>query len=144
MLFFFKFAYPQFTGYAEYIRFYHKEHLKHGLYVRIVLHFYVCQLLENHQKSCFLFTADNRKKHQRSAQVRDFSIFHQPESVNAIKLSPQLSLATFQFLSTSMYHGTLYMFYTQPTKSAFQYQNSICHRMNLPLWNVQHIYEFNS
>ncbi len=24
-----KFAYPQFTGYAEYIRFCHKEHLKH-------------------------------------------------------------------------------------------------------------------
>ncbi len=28
MLFFFKFAYPQFTGYAEYIRFSHREHLK--------------------------------------------------------------------------------------------------------------------
>ena len=27
---FWKFAYPQFTGYAEYIRFCHKEHLKNG------------------------------------------------------------------------------------------------------------------
>ena len=27
MLFFWKFAYPQFTGYVEYIRFSHREHL---------------------------------------------------------------------------------------------------------------------
>jgi len=47
-----------------------------------------------------LFTADNRVKAPRKSHVKDFSIFNQPDEQNYPRLSPQLALATFQYLST--------------------------------------------
>ncbi|ELU04101.1 hypothetical protein CAPTEDRAFT_33324, partial [Capitella teleta] len=48
---------------------------------------------------------DNRSKARRVAQARDFSIFLQPgggDDSAAPRISPQLTLATFQFLSTTV------------------------------------------
>lgn len=49
----------------------------------------------------FVFLADNRAKKRRKAQTKDFSVFNQPDEQNRTRLSPQLALATFQYLSTS-------------------------------------------
>jgi len=49
-----------------------------------------------------MFTADNRVKAPRKSHVKDFSIFNQPDEQNYPRLSPQLALATFQYLSTCM------------------------------------------
>jgi len=48
------------------------------------------------------FTADNRVKAPRKSHVKDFSIFNQPDEQHYPRLSPQLALATFQYLSTCM------------------------------------------
>ncbi|KAK3595841.1 hypothetical protein CHS0354_014663 [Potamilus streckersoni] len=47
---------------------------------------------------------DNIKKAPRKLPQRDFSIFNQPDEMNRPVISPQLSLAAFQFLSTSVEH----------------------------------------
>jgi len=49
---------------------------------------------------CELLAADNRVKAPRKSHVKDFSIFNQPDEQNYPRLSPQLALATFQYLST--------------------------------------------
>ena len=52
----------------------------------------------------FRFSADNRKKARRDAQVRDFSFFNKTDELqemNFPKMSPQLALATYQYLHTS-------------------------------------------
>ena len=49
---------------------------------------------------CELLAADNRVKAPRKSRVKDFSIFNQPDEQNYPRLSPQLALATFQYLST--------------------------------------------
>ncbi|KAL3864057.1 hypothetical protein ACJMK2_005766 [Sinanodonta woodiana] len=45
---------------------------------------------------------DNIKKAPRKLPQHDFSIFNQPDEMNRPVISPQLSLAAFQFLSTSV------------------------------------------
>lgn len=45
---------------------------------------------------------DNRHKVPRNTSRRDFSVFNQPEKDVQPHLSPQLALATYQFLSTSV------------------------------------------
>ena len=57
------------------------------------------------------FSADNRKRAQREGKVRDFSIFSKPderEGLNFPKMSPQLALATYQYLQTCNYHTGKY------------------------------------
>lgn len=52
----------------------------------------------------FLFLADNRTKRRRILNVRnqDFTVFAERRGENnRIRISPQLTLATFQYLSTS-------------------------------------------
>jgi len=51
---------------------------------------------------CDLYAADNRVRAPRKSHVKDFSIFNQPDEQNYPRLSPQLALATFQYLSTCM------------------------------------------
>lgn len=56
--------------------------------------------------SICLCTADNRSRLRRQAQggARDFSVFKQEHSEQAHpRMSPQLTLATFQYLQTSEY-----------------------------------------
>ncbi|XP_071089703.1 metal transporter CNNM4-like [Haliotis cracherodii] len=45
---------------------------------------------------------DNRKKKPRRREKQDYSVFSGPEEENFTKLSPQLALAAFQFLWTSV------------------------------------------
>lgn len=55
---------------------------------------------------CVLFSADNRSKQrrqQRSYRAQDFTAFAERSENQRIHISPQLTLATFQFLSSSMY-----------------------------------------
>ena len=47
-----------------------------------------------------LLSADNRVRAPRKMHVKDFSVFNQPDDHNYPRLSPQLALATFQYLST--------------------------------------------
>lgn len=54
--------------------------------------------------NCFLSIADNRSKRRRNADRtrQDFSIFAEKRSDgNKVHISPQLTLAAFQYLSTS-------------------------------------------
>ena len=48
----------------------------------------------------FLTQADNRLRAPRKSHVKDFSVFNQHDSTKYPRLSPQLALATYQFLST--------------------------------------------
>jgi len=51
------------------------------------------------------FSADNRSKQrrqQRSLRAQDFTAFAERNENQRIHISPQLTLATFQFLSSSM------------------------------------------
>ena len=52
-----------------------------------------------------LFSADNYKKTPRMLPRQDFSVFNQPDDDNRHIMSPQLSVAAFQFLSTCKYAG---------------------------------------
>lgn len=45
-------------------------------------------------------SADNRRKAPRNLARQDFSVFNQPDDLHTPWISPQLSYATFQFLST--------------------------------------------
>ncbi|KAJ8317655.1 hypothetical protein KUTeg_005559 [Tegillarca granosa] len=45
---------------------------------------------------------DNRRKAPRNLARQDFSVFNQPDDLHTPWISPQLSYATFQFLSTSV------------------------------------------
>ena len=65
--------------------------------------FYSAFLFYNLWFNNLFLVADNRVRAPRKAHVKDFSIFNQRDAVNYPRLSPQLALATFQFLSTSNY-----------------------------------------
>lgn len=52
----------------------------------------------------FIFVADNRSKRRRNEhRKQDFTIFAERRENQRIRISPQLTLATFQYLSTSKY-----------------------------------------
>lgn len=53
--------------------------------------------------TCFPFAADNRTKRRRQARhkIRDFTVFAEKKENQRIHISPQLTLAMFQYLSTS-------------------------------------------
>lgn len=50
-----------------------------------------------------MFTADNRSKRKRQARTKmqDFTVFAEKKENQRIHISPQLTLAMFQYLSTS-------------------------------------------
>lgn len=51
-----------------------------------------------------LFSADNRSKRKRTADRRqDFTVFAEKRDQTKIRISPQLTLAAFQYLSTSKF-----------------------------------------
>lgn len=53
-----------------------------------------------------LITADNRSKRRRNEKMtkQDFTIFAERRENQRIHISPQLTLATFQYLSTGEWH----------------------------------------
>lgn len=61
----------------------------------------------------FMISADNRSKRRRNHpmhKLQDFGVFAERRENQRIKISPQLTLATFQYLSTcelEKYHETL-------------------------------------
>lgn len=59
-------------------------------------------------------SADNRVRAPRKMHFKDFSVFNQPDDHNYPRLSPQLALAAFQYLSTSKFFALfLVMIYSQ-------------------------------
>jgi hypothetical protein len=54
----------------------------------------------------FFFPADNRSKRRRNDKMtkQDFTIFAERRENQRISISPQLTLATFQYLSTGELH----------------------------------------
>ena len=55
--------------------------------------------------SLFCVSADNIRKAPRMTQMKDFSVFSQPhDQRQPNRISPQLILACFQYLSTCKYH----------------------------------------
>ena len=66
---------------------------------------FIQQLVQLVEWFLFAISVDNRRKTRRmdNNQVKDFSVFNQPDDQNYQRLTPQLALATFQYLSTSKY-----------------------------------------
>lgn len=58
---------------------------------------------------CFCLTADNKSKRRRKERKmkNDFTVFAEKSENQKIHISPQLTLATFQFLSTCKYFISL-------------------------------------
>lgn len=64
---------------------------------------YNCKVLFN-KYWILIFTADNRNKRKRQVRPKmptDFTIFAEKKENQRIHISPQLTLAMFQYLSTS-------------------------------------------
>lgn len=57
-----------------------------------------------------VFSADNRTKRRRknitSENRKDFTVFADKTDKNKVRMSPQLTLAAYQYLSTSKYMVT--------------------------------------
>jgi hypothetical protein len=70
-----------------------------------------------------VFSADNIKKAPRKLPRQDFSVFNQPDDDNKHILSPQLTVAAFQFLSTCKYSSI------SETK---------CNTLNTVFWYILH------
>lgn len=51
----------------------------------------------------FVCVVDNRSKARRKITAKDFTIFNQPDDESFPRMSPQLAVAAYQYLSTCEY-----------------------------------------